>query len=135
MRAKSQLMAEMIYQQLATIQSLERKQQKRYGALCHRFPLIIRENGLAAAFGFLAAKGGTNPNSPENLLLAHYATVLKLGNADAIRQASLTAELGEYRRMTRAALQAAEWFKRYAEAILKVDSTGAGEEERENGNG
>jgi CRISPR-associated protein Cmr5 len=128
MRTNSQQQAEAIYDLIIAIKGCEN--QKRYGALCHRFPLIIRENGLAAAFGFLAAKG--KPDSPENLLLAHYATVMGSGSVDTLRQSSISADLSEYRRMTRTALQAAEWFKRYAEAILKVDSTGAGEEDKEN---
>ncbi len=132
MRANSQQQAEAIYDLIIAIKG--REKQKRYGALCHRFPLIVRENGLAAAFGFLAAKGGDKPDSPENLLLFHYATVMNLDSTDALRQSSISADLGEYRRMTRTALQAAEWFKRYAEAILKVDATGAAEEDKENSN-
>ena len=59
---------------------------------------------------------------------------MNLDSTDALRQSSISADLGEYRRMTRTALQAAEWFKRYAEAILKVDATGAAEEDKENSN-
>ena len=125
MQTNSQQQAEAIYDLITAIKGSEK--QERYGALCHRFPLIVRENGLAAAFGFLAAKGD---GSPENLLLAHYAAALGFGSTDALRQSSISANLGEYQRMTRTALQAAEWFKRYAEAILKVDSTGASEKDQ-----
>ncbi|MHB8165786.1 MAG: type III-B CRISPR module-associated protein Cmr5 [Sulfuricella sp.] len=133
MRARSQEYAETIYDLVDGITALERKQQKRYGSLCHGFPLIVRENGLAAAFGFLAAKGNSDTNSPESCLLRHYAHVLRAAGADALRQAVIAADLAEYRRLTREALSAAEWFKRYAEAVLKVDTTGAGEEDEEAG--
>ncbi len=129
MRARSQEYAETVYALVSGI--TDRKTQKAYGALCHRFPLVVRENGLAAAFGFLAAKGGDGANKPENLLLCHYAHVLCAASADALRQTVTKADLAEYRRLTRQALAAAEWFKRYAEAVLKVDATGAGEEEEE----
>jgi CRISPR-associated protein Cmr5 len=139
MRARSQQYAQTIYAHVDGIRELERRDQKRYGAMCHRFPLIVRENGLAAAFGFLAAKGGTDAKSPENLLLTHYARVLGASNSAALRQTVITSsDLAEYRHLTRQTLAAAEWFKRYAEAVLKVDTTGAGEEDdtdEENGNG
>lgn len=125
MRARSQEYAELIHGLVAQIKSDERKDQKRYGALCHRFPLMVRENGLAAALGFLAAKDG-GKNGPEGKLLAHYAQTLNSGDGEALQAHCVGAGLDEYRRLTRAALQAAEWFKRYAEAVLKVDASGTG---------
>jgi CRISPR-associated protein Cmr5 len=126
MRARSQQQAETIHGLVEQIRRdvRERKDQKRYGALCHRFPLMVRENGLAAAIGFLAAKG-TDPAGPESRLLAHYAAVLNCAGGEALRQSCVASSLDEYRRLTRTALQASEWFKRYAEAILKVDASGA----------
>lgn len=131
MRTRSQYYAETTYTLVAEIQGLDRKDQKRYGALCHRFPLIVRECGLAAAFGFLAAKSGADRRSPENLLLGHYARVLKIRDTDALREAAVNTDLAEYCRLTRHALMVAEWLKRYAEGVLKVDATGFGEEEED----
>lgn len=132
MRTRSQQYAAQVYEQLNSLQQLQRKEQKKYGALCHRFPLIVRENGLAAAFGFLAAKAGTNPNSPENLLLEHYRQILEFENSAAMQQKVVGAELPEYRRLTLQVLKLAEWFKRYAEGVLKVNSTGESTEDEKN---
>ena len=126
MRARSQEQAAVIYALVERIRDDERKEQKRYGALCHRFPLLVRESGLVAALGFLAAKDG-GEQTPEGKLLAHYAEALGYadGDGEALRGYCVACDLAEYRRLTRAALQAAEWFKRYAEAVLKVDASGA----------
>lgn len=130
MRARSQQYAEITYALVAEIFALDGPEQKRYGALCFRFPLIVRECGLAAAFGFLAAKGGTDPDSTENRLLRHYATALNVASSEELRTAAVSAEFAKYRRLTRHTLMISEWFKRHAEGVLKVDATGAGEEEQ-----
>lgn len=122
MRARSQQNAEKIYDMVAGIRSLDRSKQKRYGALCHRFPLVVRENGLAAAFGFLAAKG--SDNTPENHLLAHYAALLDAQSLDALLKTVINSDLMDYRRLTYRTMAAAEWFKRYAEGVLHVDVAG-----------
>lgn len=134
MKARSQVYAETVFNHVDSIRGIERNKQKRYGALCHRFPLIVRENGLAAAFGFLAAKAGNDRNSPEQLLLEHYTSTLGETDTDALRSKAINSSLIEYRHLTFQTIAAAEWFKRYAEAVLKVDSTGIGEEEGEGEN-
>lgn len=97
--------------------------QNRYGALCYSFPLIVRENGLAAALGFLAAK--SEAGNPEGLLLKHYAQILGFNDPQAMQDFVVQeAELPEYRRLTLQVLKLAEWFKRYAEGVLKVNATG-----------
>jgi CRISPR-associated protein Cmr5 len=128
MQARSQEYAAKVYPLVKGL--TEQAIKKRYGSLCHKFPLIVRENGLAAAFGFLAAKGGTDSNSPENLLLAHYAEMLGFtnpdgtANPDALHSTVVRAELTAYRHFTQQTLHLAEWFKRYAEGVLKVDASG-----------
>lgn len=96
---------------------------KKYGALCYRFPLIVKDCGLAAAFGFLAAKGKGDEAKPETRLLGHYAQLLGFQNGDTLRTEVVNADLTQYRQLTYKTLALAEWFKRYAEGVLKVDST------------
>lgn len=131
MRCRSQQYGEKVYELVAGVpQRLpDRKKQKRYGVLCHRFPLIVRECGLAAAFGFLAAKGGGFGSEPESVLLQHYCEMIRLNapratDPDNLRATVLAAELAEYRRLTRDTLALGEWFKRYSEGVLKIDATG-----------
>lgn len=125
MRLRSQQYAETIYDCVNTVGDDNRA---KYGALCHRFPLIVRECGLAASFGFLAAKGRSDNGA--KALLDHYVSVMDARDADALRQLAIDADIFAYRDLTRKVLVAADWFKRYAEAVLKVEATGAdGEEE------
>jgi CRISPR-associated protein Cmr5 len=127
MRARSQKYAETIYGLVSTIQELDRPLQKRYGALCHRFPLVVRENGLVAALGFLAAKGDTS--AAEQHLLTHFARVLGAQDPAILQCMAMRADLSGYKYLSLQALAAGEWFKRYAEGVLKVDATGEDQEE------
>ncbi|MBI5136855.1 MAG: type III-B CRISPR module-associated protein Cmr5 [Nitrospirae bacterium] len=131
MHTRSQEHARIIHDRVSQMLALERTQQKRYGALCHRFPHIVRENGLAAAFGFLAAKGGADQTSPEYSLLCHYAAVLGATDPSSLCRQTVDASLAEYRWLTRRSLAAAEWFVRFAESVLKVDASGIGDEDVE----
>ena len=46
------------------------------------------------------------------------------GGRSALTEAARTAKLLEYQQLTREALKCAQWFKRYAEAVLKVQAGG-----------
>lgn len=133
MHTRSQTYAKAVYECVEPLK--DTGPAKKYGALCYRFPLIVRECGLAAAFGFLAAKAASKaepgrpppPPKPEALLLADYARLLGFQDGDTLRETVNEAELGEYRRLTHKTLALAEWFKRYAEGVLKVEPTDEGE--------
>lgn len=92
-----------------------------YGRQCLHLPALIHQCGLCQALTFLEAKAVKKPECGK--LLADVLAAAGLGSTGAVRGA----EVGEYQRMTRDALACAQWFKRYAEAILKVE---AGGEER-----
>lgn len=98
------------------------KRRKQYGALCHRFPILVLRCGLAQALGFLQAKATSGDSgNAHGLLLGHLAEQLH-GQADgaAFQQQVQRAPLAEYRRLTREALALALWYKRYAESLLGV---------------
>lgn len=138
LQAHSQKIAALVYSKVKPlIQEWEKdnKKKNRYGKLCYDFPFMVRENGLIAAFGFLLAKSKESEESPEGTLLNHYSSLLNLGNPTAMHQHMLDAPLMEYRHLTQRTLQLAEWFKRYAEGVLKVDATGESVEEKQDGNG
>ncbi len=139
MRTRSQQYAEQVYQLVDDLLKLKMSgdAEKRYGALCHSFPFIVRENGLVAAFGFLAAKaeGASEVQSPESLLFAHYVEMLGLNDQNKLLDPEKICEeiakkpITEYCHLTQKTLMLAKWFKYYAEGILKVDATGVGEGE------
>jgi CRISPR-associated protein Cmr5 len=89
-----------------------------YGRQCLHLPALIHQCGLCQALTFLEAKA---PKKHEcEHLLADIVGVAGLGSTERVREA----ELVEYQRLTHEALACAQWFKRYAEAILRVEAGG-----------
>lgn len=131
---RSQNYAQAVYAQFKELgeRNLDEKMQKQYGALCHRFPILVLRCGLAQAVGFLSAKGKSDKNgnsSPHGLLLQHLANQLGAGaDAQAFQIKVNQASLSDYRRLTREALALAVWYKRYAESLLGVDASETGGE-------
>lgn len=109
--------------------------RKKYGAIAHKLPGMILQNGLAQSTGFLLAKGS---GAPEHLmLLDDLKDVLRAGGAlvvddrMALHQAILDANLLETVKYTRAALEASAWIKRYVQGVLKVSATGDSSSDQE----
>ncbi|MBN2885886.1 MAG: type III-B CRISPR module-associated protein Cmr5 [Chromatiaceae bacterium] len=107
--------------------------QKKYGAIAHKLPGMILQNGLAQATGFLLAKGAS---APEHLmLLDDLKEVLRAGGAldvpdhTALHTAIIGTDLAQTLKLTRAALDASGWIKRYVQGVLRVDATGAAVEQ------
>jgi CRISPR-associated protein Cmr5 len=80
-----------------------------YCRFAKRFPSLIHSSGLAQAVAFAHAKNMTG-------IIDDLASMLEQKNlSEDCRKASAS----EYLRLTRSALEAAGWLKRYAEAILE----------------
>ena len=107
--------------------------KKQYGALAHKLPGMILQNGLAQATGFLLAKG----NPEHRALLDDLSAVLRA--ADAIPAATadgravdgpalhgliIGSGLTETMHLTRRSLEASAWIKRYVQGVLRVNATG-----------
>jgi CRISPR-associated protein Cmr5 len=130
MATRSQRHAQAIYRQVDQVSQMAENLKKGYGSLCHRFPVMVLRSGLAQAVGFLHAKAGGDGDraAAYGLLLTHLASHLH-NKADArifqnhVHQASLA----EYRRLTREALAASVWYKRYAQSLLGVDASDDGD--------
>lgn len=90
-----------------------------YGRQCLHLPALIHQCGLCQTLTFLEAKN--TPKKPWfGQLLADVIGVACLESTAHVRDA----EVSEYQRLTREALACAQWFKRYAEAVLKVEAGG-----------
>ena len=110
---------------------LHASNRKKYGALAHRLPGMILQNGLAQATGFLVAK--TKREDDEHAaLLADLNTVLKQTDTGAtstetgreLHEAIIDSDMMEALNLTRRALVVSGWLKRYAQGVLRVDPTG-----------
>lgn len=102
---------------------------KDYGRWCFRFAPLVLQNGLVQALGFLTAKAAGD-NEGHRHFRSHLAQILGLP-AERMLEHVRDAELGEYQRLTRLALAAMLWFRRYAETELEQDAvTASGEAAR-----
>lgn len=115
MGIRSQKMAQEAYPLVAKLQKHEL--ESKYRTLALTFPTMILQSGLSQAVGFLLAKG----NGEHSELLAHLATLLKFENGQALHEKILATNLSEYQLLTRRALEASSWLKRYTEALLKKE--------------
>lgn len=102
--------------------------KKQYGALAHRLPGMILQNGLAQATGFLLAKG----KSEHLALLGDLNAVLRAADAvpastadgPALHGLVIGSGLTDTMHLTRRSLEASAWIKRYVQGVLRVDATG-----------
>lgn len=116
MQTRQQKMAQIIYDQVRSVKG--EKWEKEYGRLCLNFPSLLHLNGLCQVVAFYEAKGADEEKKPYyKKFLRHLTDTVNLETWDSLR----TMNSVEYRRLTRIAFQAASWYKRYAEAILKVE--------------
>jgi len=94
------------------------KTKKEYGAMALKLPLLVRQAGLVQALTFVEARG----KNSQKRILDDLATVLGLSKDELLTQAR-EAHLCDYMYLTCRVLWALEWFKRFAQAILKVELT------------
>jgi CRISPR-associated protein Cmr5 len=106
--------------------------RNEYRTRANSFPTMVAQSGLAQAFGFLLAK----KRSPDDLgaydvytrdLIAVVGAGwpdLAAQDPDAFYDLVVRADLGQYRRLTRATLDAALWLKRLAQAKLPSEFNG-----------
>ena len=103
--------------------------KEKYGALAHKLPGMILENGLAQATGFLLAKG-TPEHSEHRALLDDLYVVVRAaetkttGDGSHLHQEIIDSDVDGTLMLTRQSLEAAGWLKRYAQGVLRVDATG-----------
>jgi CRISPR-associated protein Cmr5 len=113
-KTRSQQLAERAFDRVQRREELKGKYREEYVGFAKRFPSLTHTCGLAQAVAFAQAK------APEDYL-DDLREVMNSDQASATGFASLTrsAELTEYMQLSRAALEAAGWLKRYAEALLE----------------
>lgn len=124
---RDQQRAQTAYESVATVaddQSQEKKWKDGFGRQCLRLPALIHEYGLCQTVAFLEAKAKGKTDTYYHHVLSALVCTSKL--AEGIPEFSnkiRSAAMKEYQWMTRESMVCAQWLKRYAEAILKVDPT------------
>lgn len=93
---------------------VEKEKEADYMRFAKSFPALIQSCGLAQALAFAASK------APDGYL-EDLAQVMAAGSKEDLARQAREAEVPAYQRISRDALAAATWVKRYAEALLKGD--------------
>ncbi len=116
MKIRTHKYAELAYPLVLKIQgdSVEAK----YRTLALTFPSMIMQSGLAQAIGFLMAKN----KEEHKVLLEHIAILLNKNDPSVLYQAILKSSVTEYQLLSREALDASAWLKRYTQALLEKQS-------------
>ena len=124
---REQTRAEIAFKKITEVAEWQKEAfQKKYGGVCLKMPAMIQQSGLCQAVAFYQAKAADTSNAPDSnerkLYLGHFAEAVlgERATRDQLGEQTRSCSMGEYQRLTREATQCAIWFKRYAEAVLRV---------------
>jgi CRISPR type III-B/RAMP module-associated protein Cmr5 len=99
--------------------------KRRYNALAHKLPVLLRTNGLVQVLAFLRAKAGdkdTNASAERRFaehLGAHLQAAGKVkdgARVEDVHTAAMKAPYADYLRMQEEAVACAAWHKRFSAA-------------------
>ena len=127
MTLKKQRLAQAAYERVSQRKKEAETYRKEYRSFAREFPTLVHQCGLAQAVAFAQA------NANDRTKKKHYedygndlAAVLKAAGHEEIADLSALAEktrslpMTAYVRLSRDALDAAVWLKRYVEALFEV---------------
>ncbi len=120
---RSQKLAQAAYARIALHTNSGRKNpDKEYVSFAKKFPALIHTCGLAQAVAFARAKKQANyiADLTEVLRAADHS---EMTGQDSLDQHARTQQLTGYLRLSRDAINAASWLKRYVEAATPDDTT------------
>ncbi len=122
---RDQQRAQAAYEAVSKVAQERKKEWKEgYGRQCYRLPALIHECGLCQTVAFLEAKDKGKKDTYFHHVLEDLAnTALPLTDVTGFSKKVRSDGMKDYQWLTREAMACAQWMKRYAEAILKVDST------------
>lgn len=127
-QTRDQKFASLIYQQIQAIKQQPVANQKRYGVMAHKLPVLIRTAGLAQAVIFAL----TRTDNESKLLIQDLNRLLEIDLKEQCFGHNAQ-NLSNYIYLTQQVLDALLWYKRFAQSELDVDSTDQADEMRGNG--
>jgi CRISPR-associated protein Cmr5 len=119
MQTRSQKLAQAAFPRIQARKSeLRAKEFDEYTSFAKKFPALIHTCGLAQAVAFALSK-------KESEYIADLTAVLSAAGHNfqhnALDHQARTQQFSSYLRLSRDALNAASWLKRYVEAVGEVD--------------
>jgi len=113
MRTKAQRWAEDAYNRVKA--RVQAGKAEKYKDMALKFPVLVRQAGLSQALAFVASRG----EEAHKQLVEDLARTLGREGLASLAEEARKAELLAYLRLTREVLGAAEWYKRFAQALIK----------------
>lgn len=113
MRTRQQEWARDAYQRVA--QRAQELGADRYKDMALRFPVLVRQAGLAQALAFVFSRG----EEAHRALAEDLAQTLGYRGLQHLLEEAQKAELLRYLRLTREVLLVAEWYKCFAQALVE----------------
>src|SRR2546422_1021945 len=104
MITRDQKYAKTIFEQVSELQKRPPAEQKQYGSMAHKLPVLIRTAGLSQAPAFVAV--GARKNSAYGTLLKQLAQTVVEESVEVFLEDSRKPSLGEYMRLTQNSLSA-----------------------------
>lgn len=130
MKTFQQQLAETAYQDVTAVKGKDEAYRKKYATMAHKLPILIHTAGLAQAVAFVQARG----SDAQTELLDQVSRAIDLSsikNGDDMARESRNAPLATYMLLTRRAMAALLWYKRFVESILKIALSDIEDEDRE----
>ncbi len=101
------------------VSAVKKEDQRSYGAMAHKLPILIRTAGLAQALTFVEARGLKS----QTQLLTDLASTLGKASGGVLLEQARNSELSAYMLLTQQVLAALLWYKRFAQSILGVEAS------------
>jgi len=125
MQTRDQKYATAAYERVMRVEGKDETQRRSYGSMAHKLPILIRSAGLAQALTFVAARG----SAIQLRLLTDLAETIGLADSKQLLEKVYKANLSEYMHLTQQLMAALLWYKRFAQSILDIDASQAGQED------
>lgn len=113
MRTRSQTWAQDAYERVK--ERAKRGDAREYKDMALKFPVLVRQAGLSQALAFVDSRG----KEAHKALGDDLARTLGRGGLRDLAEKARKAELLQYLRLTREVLVVAEWYKRFAQALIE----------------
>ncbi len=130
MSTKSQRMAQAAFGKAKDRSQAREKYRKEYRSFAREFPTLVHQCGLAQAVAFAQAKKDHQADYANDLAAVLASAGHKdIATADALAGQTRSLPVTGYVRLSRDALDAAVWLKRYVEALFPEKTVSAPQQE------
>lgn len=128
MQTNSQRVAQKAYSTVDDrLRPLNKEDREKYTGFAREFPTLVHSCGLAQAVAFALAKGGHQEHYLNDLAaVLQAAGYSAITSNDQLAETTRSAPVTTYLRLSRDALLAAVWLKRYVEAVGEQPSPSGG---------